>query len=236
MKLPTDQRYCAQVFHSAFRNVRSKFNVHIAIDSLHLSNSTYQMLQCQGHRKWFHPRGHSNHLKQMRDRACREVFDQSLRDLDLYDSEEMDDNGGDDEEEEEDLLYDGDEHWEAPVPDQTEMEMDILDEPRFGLGDGDDQQEEPHVHRAREVRWAAEEEFRKAPVVVPFPSTKAGAPIANDRAVPEYDSYQKDLNNQDNHWAPFSSQLDWEVARWAKLRGPSSTAFTELLKIDGVSA
>lgn len=73
-------------------------------------------------------------------------------------------------------------------------------------------------------------------MVVPFPSTKAGAPIVNDRAVPEYDSYQKDLNNQDNHWAPFSSQLDWEVARWAKLRGPSSTAFTELLKIDGVSA
>ena len=172
----------------------------------------------------------------MRDHACREVFDQSLRDLDLYDSEEMDDDGGDDEEEEEDLLYNGDEHWEAPVPDQTEMEMDILDEPRFGLGDEDDQQEEPHVHRAREVRWAAEEEFRKVPVVVPFPSTKAEAPIVNDHAVPEYDSYQKDLNNQDNHWALFSSQLDWEVARWAKLCGPSSTAFTELLKIDGVSA
>ena len=102
MKLPTDQRYCAQVFRSAFRNVRSKFNVHIAVDSLHLSNSTYQMLQCQGCRKWFHPHGHSNHLKQTRDRACREVFDQSLRDLDLYDSEEMDDDGGDDEEEEED--------------------------------------------------------------------------------------------------------------------------------------
>jgi hypothetical protein len=37
-----------------------------------------------------------------------------------------------------------------------------------------------------------------------------------------------------NVWAPFISKMDWEIARWAKLRGPSSTAFTELLNIDGV--
>ncbi|EPQ49860.1 hypothetical protein GLOTRDRAFT_51483, partial [Gloeophyllum trabeum ATCC 11539] len=29
-------------------------------------------------------------------------------------------------------------------------------------------------------------------------------------------------------------KLDWEVGRWAKLRGPSSTALTELLQIEGV--
>ncbi|KAF8873438.1 hypothetical protein BD779DRAFT_1477022 [Infundibulicybe gibba] len=37
-----------------------------------------------------------------------------------------------------------------------------------------------------------------------------------------------------NIWAPFKSQLDWEVAKWAKLRGPGSTAFTELLKLQGI--
>ncbi|KAF8824578.1 hypothetical protein HHX47_DHR8000471 [Lentinula edodes] len=37
-----------------------------------------------------------------------------------------------------------------------------------------------------------------------------------------------------NPWAPFQSRTDWEVARWAKMRGPSSTAFSELLEIDGV--
>ncbi|KAJ4471753.1 hypothetical protein C8J55DRAFT_375236, partial [Lentinula edodes] len=37
-----------------------------------------------------------------------------------------------------------------------------------------------------------------------------------------------------NPWAPFQSRIDWEVARWAKMRGPSSTAFSELLEIDGV--
>ncbi|KAJ7864581.1 hypothetical protein B0H14DRAFT_3084418 [Mycena olivaceomarginata] len=36
-------------------------------------------------------------------------------------------------------------------------------------------------------------------------------------------------------YAPFNSKLDWEVARWAKLRGAGSTAFTELLKINGVA-
>ena len=42
-------------------------------------------------------------------------------------------------------------------------------------------------------------------------------------------------NDTPNEWAPFSSRTEWELARWAKLRGPSSTAMSELLKIDGVS-
>jgi len=38
-----------------------------------------------------------------------------------------------------------------------------------------------------------------------------------------------------NVWAPFASKIDWEIAMWAKLRGPSSTAISELLKVEGVS-
>jgi hypothetical protein len=40
---------------------------------------------------------------------------------------------------------------------------------------------------------------------------------------------------QENPYAPFQSELEWRIARWAKLRGPSLTAFTELMSIDGVS-
>jgi hypothetical protein len=29
--------------------------------------------------------------------------------------------------------------------------------------------------------------------------------------------------------------MDWEIGAWAKLRGPSSTAFSELTAIPGVS-
>ncbi|KAI9429265.1 hypothetical protein H4582DRAFT_1827220 [Lactarius indigo] len=38
----------------------------------------------------------------------------------------------------------------------------------------------------------------------------------------------------DAAWAPFRSQCDWEVACWAKMRGPSSSAVTELLAIPEV--
>ncbi|KAG0706653.1 hypothetical protein DFH29DRAFT_980304 [Suillus ampliporus] len=43
------------------------------------------------------------------------------------------------------------------------------------------------------------------------------------------------INDAENPYAPFSSQMDWEIAQWAKLRGLSSTAFSDLLSIDGVS-
>ena len=36
------------------------------------------------------------------------------------------------------------------------------------------------------------------------------------------------------NWAPFHSQCDWEVAFWAKMRGPTSSAMSELLAIPEV--
>ena len=37
-----------------------------------------------------------------------------------------------------------------------------------------------------------------------------------------------------NIWAPFAPKADWEIAMWAKIRGPSSTSLFELLNIEGV--
>ncbi|KAI0039433.1 hypothetical protein FA95DRAFT_1504177 [Auriscalpium vulgare] len=70
--------------------------------------------------------------------------------------------------------------------------------------------------------------------VVPFPAP-AGAPIGQ-QAPSTYDVHRQRLAPQDplNEWAPFASKLEWEIARWAKLRGPTSTAFTELLQIEGL--
>ncbi|EKM83117.1 hypothetical protein AGABI1DRAFT_35141 [Agaricus bisporus var. burnettii JB137-S8] len=39
----------------------------------------------------------------------------------------------------------------------------------------------------------------------------------------------------DNLYAPFSSKREWEIAKWAKLQGTTSTAFTDLIKIEGVA-
>ncbi|KAG2335638.1 hypothetical protein BDR05DRAFT_978923 [Suillus weaverae] len=47
-------------------------------------------------------------------------------------------------------------------------------------------------------------------------------------------AYGAHLANDENPYHPFNSQIEWEVARWAKLRGATSIAFLDLLSIDGV--
>ncbi|KAI0765845.1 hypothetical protein BD413DRAFT_637000 [Trametes elegans] len=42
--------------------------------------------------------------------------------------------------------------------------------------------------------------------------------------------------SEDTPFAPFRSQLDADVAHWAKLRGPTSNAFSELVAIKGASS
>jgi hypothetical protein len=46
--------------------------------------------------------------------------------------------------------------------------------------------------------------------------------------------YHAEMSNTDNCYTPFCSKIDWEIARWAKSHGPSSTAVTELLAIDSI--
>jgi hypothetical protein len=78
-------------------------------------------------------------------------------------------------------------------------------------------------------RKAVEDSLRQPIIVDHFPSASAGAPVDSNQEHSASDP------QSDNPYAPFASRLDWEVARWAKLRGPSSTAISELLSIAGVS-
>ncbi|KAI0798229.1 hypothetical protein C8Q75DRAFT_790644 [Abortiporus biennis] len=49
-----------------------------------------------------------------------------------------------------------------------------------------------------------------------------------------YSAYATRLDDDNpNPYHPFTSQLDWEVAYWAKTEGPGSNATTHLLKISG---
>ncbi|KAJ7110454.1 hypothetical protein C8R44DRAFT_883599 [Mycena epipterygia] len=66
-----------------------------------------------------------------------------------------------------------------------------------------------------------------------FTDGDAGAPLRRGEA--GYERYKAGLGDPSNVWAPFTSKLEWELARWAKLCGPGSTAFTDLLKISGVT-
>ena len=70
-------------------------------------------------------------------------------------------------------------------------------------------------------------------VVDRFPSGSPGAPIPGMPSGPSmYESHQATLAA--SVWAPFSSQCDWELARWAKTRSPTSSAVTDLLAIPEV--
>ncbi|KAI9433897.1 hypothetical protein H4582DRAFT_2112690 [Lactarius indigo] len=63
--------------------------------------------------------------------------------------------------------------------------------------------------------------------------TCPGAPIPDaDQGLPLYHSSQETLGP--SIWAPFHSQCDWEIAHWAKTRGPTSSAITDLLAIPEV--
>jgi hypothetical protein len=74
-----------------------------------------------------------------------------------------------------------------------------------------------------------------APFVERFALGAAGVPISNmGQSVPGFQALHDNLG-PDNIWYPFQSQCDWDFARWAKNRGPSSTAVTELLAMNGVS-
>ena len=72
-------------------------------------------------------------------------------------------------------------------------------------------------------------------IVDSFPHGSPGAPIPGARQGSHpYQSSQEAFGN--SIWAPFRSQCDWEIVRWAKMRGPTSSAVADLLAIPEVCA
>lgn len=88
---------------------------------------------------------------------------------------------------------------------------------------------------ASRMRGGAETKLKKKPYIVKFSKGKAGATYTNQDCVDQNNAYTSQIGNQENPFSPFRSKIEWEVALWAKTRGPSSTAFTELMSIEGVS-
>ena len=79
-------------------------------------------------------------------------------------------------------------------------------------------------------RQFVEEQLRQKIYVEHF-GRQAGAIMDSEEA--EEAGFSAYSDNA-NIYAPFLSRIDWDVAKWAKLRGPSSTALTELFKIPQV--
>ena len=71
------------------------------------------------------------------------------------------------------------------------------------------------------------------PVRVPFPGQRAGEVLLE--GIPTMMEHENNLGGPTpNPYFPFNSEINWELAKWARLRGPSATSFTELLQINGV--
>ncbi|KAI0348953.1 hypothetical protein OH77DRAFT_1465870 [Trametes cingulata] len=66
---------------------------------------------------------------------------------------------------------------------------------------------------------------------------RSGRAVIGERVLPAYSMYKTAMDGEDrNIWAPFRSRIDWEIARWAKMHGPGSTAVSELLAIENLAA
>ena len=124
-------------------------------------------------------------------------------------------------------------HWEPELPVHAELPPDIF----LHTDDLENEDQGPQAVAeafSAEERRDMEEALRQPAKIMRFPVQTAGAPVPNRRAgIAGYQKYARAFSRR-NPWAPFTSHIDWAVARWAKLRGPGSTAFTELLKIEGV--
>ncbi|THH32704.1 hypothetical protein EUX98_g1491 [Antrodiella citrinella] len=120
-----------------------------------------------------------------------------------------------------------DRRWE-PEPAPYAPPSPMLED--FGLGDDDDL--DPNF------RSTADGTTSRAPAVVIKFGGAAGKIYegAHGRRT-GYDTYSASVesNTPINPYAPFTSRMDWEIARWAKLQGPGSTSVSSLLGIDNLS-
>jgi len=87
---------------------------------------------------------------------------------------------------------------------------------------------------AQRLRGGAEGPLQNHPYIVKF-SGKSGA-VYEQGAEDANNQYLDTVGDKKNLYAPFSSKLEWEIVRWAKLRGLSSTAFAKLMAIEGVNS
>jgi hypothetical protein len=151
----------------------------------------------------------------------------------MEDDEEILTHNGDSDESDDDegINDDGDDDVGAY---ETSLEPNRLPNPT--LSDFDDVDNGNGItQKANRLRGGAEVELKNKPYIVKFGKGKAGVVYTNHDRIDGNTAYTSQIGNPENPFSPFFSKIEWEIAHWAKTRGPSSTAFTELMSIEGVS-
>lgn len=153
-------------------------------------------------------------------------------------NDQMDETGGGDETDDDDHEFGID----TAADDADDADLDGSLEPsrpmRLPTPDSDLNIENDNGGGVTNNRAEIEQKLKNHPFVVKF-GGRAGLPVTQNQTILTQVSddlkYGSTLGKSDNIYAPFSSHIEWEIACWAKLRGPSSTAFSELMMIEGVS-
>lgn len=233
--------------------LHQKNGAHLVIDL-----NTNKMVSCIGCQESFSATGYSQHLVKTRQASCMAVLaashtansrprsltprspslapteDQPMMFegdfFGTYGEDDIEGSGDDtsDSSNEEEGLYDSGE-WEPPIHWQDGNKW----EPPVDEGD-----QTPEEIDNIEARQQIKEHIAGQDniIIVPYPDACAGKPITGCPTRCANATYGLDAGSTANIYAPFASRIDWDIAKWAKLCGPSSTAFTDLLGIDGVSA
>lgn len=142
------------------------------------------------------------------------------------------------EDDEEILYHNGDSDDDEDIHDNGGYEISLEPNrfPNPTLSNSNDEENgQDNTQPASRLRGGAEIELKNKPYIVKFSKGKAGAVYTNHDCIDGNTAYISRISNPENPFSPFSSKIDWEIAHWAKTRGPSSTAFMELMSIEGVS-
>ena len=125
-----------------------------------------------------------------------------------------------------------------PLMDVSDDEDNEEGGPHQEVDDLDVDDDKGHAQHARNTDWfIIRDGYGVKPAVRiqyndKYPSARAGQPLTHQES--RDNIYGAALGGGDNPWAPFNSKKDWESARWEKLWGAGSTAFSELLAINGI--
>ena len=143
----------------------------------------------------------------------------------------------DDEDFGEEMVAELERSWEPPregAPDQLEEIDTAIDNEDNPDSTSDDEDMNNQYNRDR---YIIGDGYRVKPAVRiryrdKHTSSHAGEVLSQEESMDS--GYAAALNGGDNPWSPFNSEKDWEIAKWAKLHGVGSTAFSDLLAIDRV--
>lgn len=157
--------------------------------------------------------------------------DQDRGDMDDVEGEDMPEHPTRTQEEEEVELH------EALLAEEHQLEPE---RPQGQLDTTEHEPEDTPSEQAQvplRLRGGFERPLANVPEIVEFSDQNAGAVYERAHQFGNQ-GYRRAVTGSSaggpNQYAPFLSRLDWEVARWAKMRGPGSNSLTELLRIEGV--